>query len=188
MNRRVAPVENGVIGDIHQTHRAARMCLACCANGLATPIRKGEFLQMTSGTGRCAVHREPFLIEQVAAQLHLQRAHRIAGGNRRRGKSLWQGKIESCCHCSGGWRRPVRAPAKCGNRRQAHSRSGPRDAHWLPQLMRATLDNAPFTVTNKSVSPMPRNSLGSSTVTWSRPVLLSAPKESVRTEWSPSVT
>src|SRR6266567_8434018 len=166
MNAGVAPVEGAVIRDIDQTHRAAWVRLPSGPHGPRSPVRKGQFLAMTSGAGAGAVDRHSLVVKQGSAQADFRLRHGIIGRHMRLRKSPGQDQCIRRRRFSidggGGYYKR----RQCGDRYPglwggAH--------HIAPQLIRTTFDNTPSTVIIMSVSPMPLSCGGSLTVTWSRP-------------------
>src|ERR1039457_51095 len=159
---RSAPVERIVIRDIHQAHRAARMQLPRGSHSLCLSVGEGEFLAVAACAGGGAVDRDPPVVEKVAAQSHLGRTHRIVHGNTWLRKPLGQSELVL---------RGVHSKRRGGGQDYR-----PEALHRVdPQLMRATFDNTPSTVMNRSVSPAPRSRAGSLTVTRSSPASSAAP-------------
>ena len=88
--RGVGPSERGVVGDVGERHRAARVQRAGRADRPRTPVGEGARLLMTRRARERAVAREPRVVEEMAAKFDPGHRHRVVSRHFRDGQSRWQ--------------------------------------------------------------------------------------------------
>ena len=116
---RVGPGQHRTVGDVAQAHAAARMHLAGDADAARLLVGEGAILLVARRARERVVDRQPRVVEQVAAQLHLLGAHRVVGRHLRPREA----------------RRQVPHVAASGARRrerQLHAAKRPHVRHDLP--------------------------------------------------------
>src|SRR5205814_1564672 len=105
-------------------------------------IGEGEFLPVAGCAGGGSVHRHPFIVEKITAQLHFLRRQRVIGGYQRLREALRYVR----------WAAAGGSPSEGeANTRRNRNPAASRDHRPDPRLIRTTLESSPFMVKYRSV-------------------------------------
>ena len=87
---RIAPHQHRTVGHVDQAHSAPRQPLSRRANRHRPAVGESQLLFVAGAAGSLAVGRHPFVVEQIAAQFHLGRGHRVIRRHARLRETLRQ--------------------------------------------------------------------------------------------------